>query len=160
MTHQSFDPQKLGRYTVIRVHYAYAGQPSGEKLFIFLRHEVLDGKKFCWCIKATSQVQRFSEEMLKGCISYKANEVEFFNQDTVIDTSNILTLLHDTLDKEASLGRYQIEGKMPDDFHEKFVAAIRSSTTLEPKRKAKLLESVGESLHTASSKVLPLSKHD
>jgi hypothetical protein len=85
--------------------------------------------------------------MLKGCISYRRNEIPFFREDTLIDTSNILTLLHDTLEKEARLGRYRSEGIMPDDFHGKFVSAVRASTILEPKRKARLLEAVGESLY-------------
>jgi hypothetical protein len=146
MNLQSFDPQQIGRYTVIRVHYEYAGQPAGEKLFVVLRHDSVNKQAFCWCIKATSQVQRFTEEMLKGCVFYKQDDVSFFEKDTVIDTSNILTLLHETLKKEAALGRYRIEGKLPDDFHAKFVRAVRTSTTLEPKKKLKLLEAVGESL--------------
>ena len=146
MNPQSFDPQKIGRYTVIRVHYEYPGQPAENKLFVVLRHDVQYGQAFCWCIKATSQVQRFTEEMLNGCIRYSASEVPFFDKDTIIDTSNILTLLHETIKKEAGLGRYRIEGKLPDDFHEKFIATVRASTNLEPKKKLKLLEAVGESL--------------
>ena len=90
-------------------------------------------------------MQRFSAEILKGCVFYKAGE-SIFKEDTVIDPSNILTLEHSTLGKEAANGRYCIVGKMPDDFHGKLVTAIRASRTLEPKRKAKLLEAVGESL--------------
>jgi hypothetical protein len=146
MNPHSFDPQKIGRYSVIRVYYEYPGQPGGEKLFIVLRHEVLEHKTFCWCIKATSQVHRFSEEVLKGCIFYKAKEADFFDKDTVIDPSNILTLLHETLQREAVKGRYKVEGKMPEDFHGKFVAAVRASSLLEPKKKLKLLGAVGETL--------------
>jgi hypothetical protein len=155
MNPQPFDPQQVGRYTVIRVYYEYANQPGGEKLFVVLKHERLGKQVFCWCVKATSQVQRFSEEMLRGCVFYSANELTFFERATVVDTSNILTLLHETLGKEAARGRFCIEGKMPDDFHEKFVGAVRNSTILEPKKKAKLLAAVGESLYpsgdTASS---------
>ncbi len=84
--------------------------------------------------------------MLNGCIRYQANELPFFAKETLIDTSNILPLLHETLKREAALGRYQIEGKMPDDFHGKFIAAVRASTTLEPKKKVRLLSAVGEFL--------------
>jgi len=146
MNPQSFDPQRVGRYAVIRVYYEYANQPGGEKLFVVLKHAQLGDRTFCWCIKATSQVQRFTDEMLKGCIFYKAKEVAFFDLDTVVDTSNMLPLLHDTLKKEATNGRFCVEGKMPSDFHERFVKAVRASTTLEPKKKAVLLEAVGESL--------------
>jgi hypothetical protein len=50
------------------------------------------------------------------------------------------------MNTEADLGRYKILGKMPADFHARFVAAVRASTTLEPKKKAALLEAVGEPL--------------
>jgi hypothetical protein len=142
---QSFDPLQIGRYTVICVYYEYAGQPGGMKLFVSLRQGVQAGQGFCFCIKATSQVQNFSPEMLKGCVYYKAGET-LFEQNTVVDPSNILTLLHSTMSEEANLGRYKILGKMPADFHERFVAAVRASITLEPKKKSVLLEAVGESL--------------
>jgi hypothetical protein len=145
MIPQAFDPQEISRYSVIRVYYEYGGQPGGQKLFVVLRHDSLGAQKFCWCIKATSQVQRFSKEMLQGCVFFKAGE-SLFEQDTVVDPSNILTLLHETLGNESARGRYRVEGKLPDDFHQRFVTAVRASTTLEPKKKAKLLGAVGESL--------------
>ena len=145
MNQQYFDPQQIGRYTVISVYYEYPGQPGGMKLFVSLRQGVQSGQAFCWCIKATSQVQNFSQEMLKGCVYYKAGE-SLFDLDTVVDPSNILTLLHSTMSAEATLGRYEILGKMPGDFHDRFVAAVRASTTLEPKKKTALLNAVGESL--------------
>jgi hypothetical protein len=55
-------------------------------------------------------------------------------------------MLHETLRKESALGRYGVVGKMPSDFHQRFVAAIHASVTLEPKKKVKLLGAVGESL--------------
>jgi hypothetical protein len=146
MNPQSFDPAQIGRYTVVRVHYEYAGEPAGEKLFVVLRHDSAAQRDFCWCIKATSQVQRFTADMLKGCVFYAHGTVSFFTKDTVIDPSNILTLLHQTIANEAAKGRYRIEGKMPADFHQKFVDAVRASITLEPKKKMKLLEAVGETL--------------
>ena len=73
--------------------------------------------------------------MLKGCIVYEEGEVSFFDKETVIDTSNILTLLHATLAKEAVSDRYRIEGKMPDDFHNKFVRAVRPPRRLSQRRK-------------------------
>jgi hypothetical protein len=145
VSQQSFDPLKIGRYTVISVYYEYPDQPGGIKLFISLRQAKESGHPYCLCIKATSKVHHFSQEMLKGCIYYKVGE-SLFEEDTVVDPSNILSLLHQTIIAEAAKGRYRILGKMPDDFHERFVAAVRASTTLEPKKKAFLLEAVGESL--------------
>ena len=146
MIPQSFDPQRLGRYSVIRVYYEYVGQPGGEKLFIILKHKKSNQQTYCWCIKTTSQVKRFQADpdLLNGCVFYKAGELAFFDQDTIIDPANFMPLLHDTLQREATKGRYCVEGKMPDDFHQKIVAAMRSSTTLEPKKKLALLEAIGE----------------
>jgi hypothetical protein len=115
------------------------------KLFVSLRQGVEGGQAFCRCIKATSQVHRFSPEMLKGCVYYKAGE-SLFDLDTVVDPSNALRLWHSDMRAEANVGRYKILGKLPSDFHERFVTAVRSSITLEPKKKAALLEAVGESL--------------
>jgi hypothetical protein len=152
---QSFDALEIGRYSVVRIHYEYEGQPAEEKLFVVLRHNEEFGQKFCWCVKATSQVQNFTADMLKGCIAYKQGTIAFFPKDTIIDTSNILTLLHNTMASEAIKGRYCIEGKMPDDFHQKFVDAVRASITLEPKKKVVLLAAVGETLIPA---VLPAAQ--
>jgi hypothetical protein len=115
------------------------------KLFVSLRQGKELGEGYCSCIKATSQVHHFSPEMLKGCVQYKAGET-LFDLDTVVDPSNTLKLWHTTMNTEADLGRYKILGKMPADFHARFVAAVRASTTLEPKKKAALLEAVGEPL--------------
>ena len=90
-------------------------------------------------------MQRFSTEILKGCVFYKVGE-SLFEKDTVVDPSNIFTPSHNKLNEEAAKGRYRIIGKMPDDFHGRLVAAIRASRKLEPKKKAKLLEAIGESL--------------
>jgi hypothetical protein len=124
---ESFDPLKIGRYTVIRVHYEYTGQPPGEKLFVVLKHDYQNGQAFCWCLKATSQIKRYSAdaELMAGCVSYEKGELSFFQLDTVIDPSNFITMLHKTLQREAGRRRYRIEGKMPNDFHEQIANAIR-----------------------------------
>jgi hypothetical protein len=145
---EGFDPLKIGRYTVIRVHYEYSGQPPGEKLFVVLKHDNQQGQAFCWCLKATSQTQRYSAdaELMAGCVSYEKGELPFFQLDTVIDPSNFITMLHRTLQKEADAGRYRIEGKMPDKFQQEIANAIRNNPVLEPKKKKLLLELIGEKL--------------
>ncbi len=145
---EAFDPAKLARYSVFRVHYEYANQEPGEKLFVVLKH----GKKlltpYCMCIKATSRTQRFQgdKSLLNCCISYKAGELPFFPLDTIIDPSNFIPMLHATLSAEATQGRYRIEGKMPEDFHKKLIQAIKGHPTIEPKTKQILLECIGEKL--------------
>ena len=145
---EPFDPHKLSRYTVIRVRYAYSGQPSEEKLFIVLNHEKQNGQTFCWCLKATSQVQNYAgkKDVLDACVIYDPKELEFFPLATVIDPNNPIPMLHSTLATAARRGEYRIEGKMPSDFHEKIVEAIRSHPVIEPKNKKILLEAIGESL--------------
>lgn len=145
---ESFDPQKIGRYTVFRAHYEYRDQPPGEKLFVALKHGTYGFDAFCWCIKATSQVQRFdlSAEARSQYVHYAAGELSFFPEDTIIDPSNFITMRHDTLASAAKAGKYHIEGEMPTDFHGKIASAIRASKLLEPKKKLALLESIGEPL--------------
>jgi hypothetical protein len=132
----------------MRVLYDYDGDPDAEKLFLALRHDVAHGPAFCWCIKATSQVARFmaDADLLKGCVHYPKGELPFFDLETIIDPSNFITLLHSTIEKAAIANGYRVEGSMPADFHAKIAAAIRSSITLEPKRKAILLQCIGEKL--------------
>jgi hypothetical protein len=147
MMSESFDAQRIGRYSVFRVWYEYKNQEPGEKLFIALKHSAYGASMFCWCIKATSQVQRFaaSPQLSTSYVEYAPGEVPFFFKHTIIDPSNFMTMLHSTLAAEAAKGRYRIEGKMPSDFHQKLTSAIRASKTLEPKKKLALLTSIGES---------------
>jgi hypothetical protein len=48
------------------------------------------------------------------------------------------------LKDEWGLTGLRSRGKMPAYFHDKIVAAIKKSTLLEPKKKAALLEAIGE----------------
>lgn len=99
-------------------------------------------------IKATSKVERFRTEkaLWDACIFYKKGTVAFFTMDTIVDPSNYIPMLHSTLIKEANKGRYRIEGKMPDGFHEKLVRAIKIHPTIEPKQKKIILECINEAL--------------
>jgi hypothetical protein len=143
---ENFDPLKIGRYTVIRVHYEYTDQPAGEKLFIVLGHGKHNGQAFCWCIKTTSQTQRFKAdpELMAACVCYRAKEISFFPVETIVDPSNYMPMTHDTLMKASKRGRYRIEGKMPHDFHSKISKCIRVHPAIEPKKKAILLAVIGE----------------
>lgn len=130
------------------MYYEYAGQPGKENLYIALKHDNFKGTQFCYCIRATSQLQRFlaDKALFAACVFYKARALQFFDVDTIIDPSNYITMRHSTLASEAKKGRYRIEGKMPQDFHKKIVDAIRKHPVIEPKNKAILLACIGETL--------------
>jgi hypothetical protein len=132
---ESFNVQQLTPEKMVN-----SAQLTPKKIFGF--------DTFCWCIKATSQVQRFdaSPEAKSQYVSYSAGDLSFFPQDTIIDPRNFITMRHDTLASAAKRGRYCIEGQMPSDFHGKITSAIRISKLLEPKKKIRLLESIGEPL--------------
>jgi hypothetical protein len=145
---EGFDSVKLGRYSVFRVHYEYADQEPGEKLFIVLKHARKVLTSYCMCIKATSHIERFRADkaLWDACVFYKKGTLPFFRLDTIVDPSNFIPMLHSTLKAEADKGRYRIEGKMPEDFHKKIVEAIRKHPVIEPKKKSVLLECIGETL--------------
>jgi hypothetical protein len=113
---------------------------------VVLSHDSHLGKDFCWCIKATSKLQRFliDQKLLASCVVYSAGEIPFFPVDTLIDPSNHIPMIHATLLQESKLGRYWVKGRMPQDFHQRIAAAIRSHPVLEPKRKLILLTAIGE----------------
>jgi len=139
---ESFDPLKIGRFTVIRVHYEYPNEFPEEKLFIVLRHAVEKGDPVCHCIKPTSRTDRFEVDprLLRGVILYPANQLPFFYRRTIVDPNNPLKISHSLLEREAGLGRFKIEGVMPEDFRTKLVEAIKQSFVLEPKNKKYLME--------------------
>ena len=62
----------------------------------------------------------------------------------MIDPVNLMRIPHAHLQRESYQARYKVEGKMPDDFHGKLVAAIKKSIVLEPKKMKLLLSYVGE----------------
>jgi hypothetical protein len=145
---EPFDPQKLSRYTVIRVRYAYSGQSAEEKLFIVLKHVKQGRHVYCWCIKTTSQTDHYvgKEDVLAACVKYDPGEISFLPLLTIIDPNNPIPMYHSTLESAAHKGEYKIEGKMPPDFHKKIVEAIRKHPVIEPKNKKILLEAIGEKL--------------
>lgn len=140
-----FDPQQLARYTVIRVYFEYQNQPAEEKLFVVLRH--FNGTRpRSLCLKATSKTQRFESDpdLLAGCVLYAYDELRCFPQRTVIAPESFIEIDHWYIDKQASKGRYRVEGRLPADFHGKLIAAIKNSIVLSPNEAKMLLEAIGE----------------
>jgi hypothetical protein len=111
-----------------------------------LRHSREKNGDTCWCIKATCRTARYeADPMLRaGIVLYEARELPFFYEKTVIDPVSLIGILHSHLHKEANRNRYRIEGRMPDDFPAKLVAAINQSAVLEPKKAKYLLSCLKE----------------
>jgi hypothetical protein len=141
---ESFDPLKIGRFTVIRVFFEYPGQRGEEKLFIALRHAREKNGIVCHCIKATSRTLRYETDakLLAGVILYQPKELSFFYEKTVIDPASVQEIPHLHMQNEAARGRYRIEGVMPEDFRDKLTKAIGQSFVLEPKKKKHLLDCI------------------
>lgn len=81
---------------------------------------------------------------MKGAVLYEGKLLQFFSEKTAIDPDKLYEIPHSHMANESHKNRFRVEGKMPDDFHSKLVKAIRQSEVLEPKKKKKLLECIGE----------------
>jgi hypothetical protein len=140
-----FDPLKIGRYTVIHVWYEYPSQRGEEKYFIVLRHDKTSAGFICRCIKATSRIARFENDpdLLKGVVLYEQRTIPFFTERTVVDPDSKLDIDHSHLKDQSRKNRFRVAGKMPEDFHERLVKAIKDSDQLAPKIKRELLGFVG-----------------
>jgi len=88
------------------------------------------------CMKATSQtgLYRNNPELMAGCVLYRAGEVRAFSTETVIQADNLFAIFHKDL-----CDPNRVVGPLPADFHEKIMAAIRSSVRLDENWKRKLL---------------------
>jgi hypothetical protein len=85
---------------------------------------------------------------MQGSVLYnvEAEVKAFFPQPTIIDPGFLHQIYHAHLHSEASKKQYRVEGKMPADFHQRLVAAIKKNVLLEPKKKREILGYIGESL--------------
>jgi hypothetical protein len=143
---QPFDPQQIGRYTVVRVPIDFPGQPLELKLFVVLNHVTSTPHPYCTCLKITSQTQLYeaTPEALAGCVLYQAGEIPFLPKKSVIQPDNSFNIAHAHFERNAKFKDFRIEGVMPNDFHARLVAAINNSTVLTPKKAASLLNAIGE----------------
>jgi hypothetical protein len=149
-----FDPQKLSRYTVFRVYYEFPGElRHEEKYFVVLRHIKRDSDPLCCCIKPTSKVARYLADpsLLRGVIFYEGKALRFFGEDTIIDPDQDKEIPIAHLIAQAKSGRYRVEGRMPEDFHDKLVKAIKQSKMLSDKRKSLLLGYINENADAADA---------
>jgi hypothetical protein len=140
-----FDPQEIGRYSVVRVHFEFPPEPPDLKRFVVLKH--VGGKyPHCKCLKTTSNTAIYERtpELLAGCVIYEAEELELFNKKTAIQPDNSFNIAHEHFERYAKLNKYMHAGKMPEDFHERLVKAIIASPLMSTKQKNELLVAIDE----------------
>ena len=142
---EPFDPIKIGRYTVVRVHFDFPNDED-EKLFVVLNHVNPGRNPYCKCLKITSNTQLYesSPEMLASCVLYQAGEVQFLPKKSAVEPDNSFNIAHEHFERQSKKHEYRVEGKLPDGFHKRLVAAIKNSYGLSPKKKNELLEAIDE----------------
>jgi len=95
-------------------------------------------------MKATSQTTLYdnNKDMRSGVVYYKAGEIAYFPLNTAIQPDNLHPIPHLEISKCHGNSSLKILGKMPEDFHDKLVAAIKASITLSEDRKQNLLSRI------------------
>ena len=93
------------------------------------------------CLKATSRLKRYEDEpeLMQGCVLVRASESDCFRKDTIVQADNLFPVRHSFLQEDTC-----IIGQLPQDFHEKIVAAIKVNIVLEPRRKQRLLQELSK----------------
>ena len=135
----TFDPTSIPQFSVIAVPYAFPDDPEPLlKRFVVICHK--DNHAFC--IKATSNVflYRGDPRMLAGCVFYRANEVPFFECDTVIQPDNQVAISHERIKEYELRKQFAVLGVLPDDFAGRLRAAANNSVLIEPLKKERLLK--------------------
>lgn len=119
---------------------------SDLKLFVVLRHFASGNRPSCLVIKITSNTSFYesSPDRLASCVLYQAGEVAFLPKKSVIEPHNEFNIGHEHFERSAKNNEFKVEGKMPDDFHARLVAATRDSCLMNQKEKTRLLEAIGE----------------
>ncbi len=131
----NFNPASIAKYSVIRLPHKFSGESEHQrKRFVVLGHH----SEHAICIKATSKVEIYknNKELMEGCVFYKAKEVSFFEQETVVQPDNQVAIPYRQLKECKQKGELEILGQLPEHFEADLIVAIEDSITLtEPKRK-------------------------
>jgi hypothetical protein len=145
---EPFEPDKIGRYTVVQVYFEFPDEPVDFKMFVVLRHEASSAHVFCRCVKATSQTEYYEErpELLPECVIYEPGE-SLFPKRTIVAPRESHNIAHAHFERYASKKQFKILGKMPADFHQRLILAITNSQLLKPKDQRTLLNAIGAGDH-------------
>jgi len=139
---EPFDPQKIGKYSVVQVYFEFPEEDPDFKIWVVLKHYGDGNRKACKCVKATSQFHWYGDDpdRLKGVVIYEANHI--FSKKTAIEPHTHRNIAHEHFDRYARKKQYQRLGVMPPDFHQRFIDAVANSEQLKPKEIRELLEAV------------------
>lgn len=121
--------------------YQFQGKQDPEaKLFVCICHEAAHAI----CMKATSQVVIYenNKEAMAGAVYYRAGELSFFPQNTVIQPDNQFPIPHTHLNTCHNSGTFAVLGRMPDDFRQRLIDAVKASVTMTSVRKQHILERI------------------
>jgi len=99
-----------------------------------------------FCLKATSRTASYEvdDDWLRGCVYYKAGDVDCFKRNTVIQIDNQFGIPYRAIAKAHREGKFKLLGQLPNDFHQKLIAAADRSFTLSPIKRKRLLQMIGE----------------
>jgi hypothetical protein len=92
-------------------------------------------------MKATSQTTLYenNKDMKAGVVYYKAGELSYFSMNTAIQPDNLHPIPHAEIAKCYANSSLKLLGQMPEDFHDKLVAAVKASITLSEDRRLSIL---------------------
>ena len=127
------------RFSVIRLPHKFIDEDKiTSKRFVVIGHE----KEFAICIKATSQIEVFKNNPSKmvGSVSFKANECECFDKDTLVEPDNQIPIRHDAITKADRDSTLTILGELPKDFGAKLIEAVENSETMSEMEQKRLLK--------------------
>jgi hypothetical protein len=82
--------------------------------------------------------------MLASVVLYQAGDVSFLKKKSVIDPDSTFNIAHEHFQRHSEQQEFKVEGKMPEDFHARLVAAIKKSILLNLNEKNELLEAISE----------------
>jgi hypothetical protein len=120
--------------------YVYQDEPAVPKIFVMICHE----GSCAICFKATSGVDIYENnpDLKAGVVFYKAKSLPFFPLNTAIQPDNPHPIAHVDIRRCMTNGSFEHLGEMPDNFGDLLVAAIKSSITMKPSRKANWLKRI------------------
>jgi hypothetical protein len=139
------DPSRITQFEVIQVYYEFQGEPPDYKYFVAVCHEDIRGGKHVLCMKATSKTTKYDNDKAQkaGCVCYEEGECGCFPEKTVVQPDNMIPISYEHLIEQEKRGKFKHKGKLPDDFREKIIQAVKASITVPPKWKDQILKKLG-----------------
>ena len=128
---KSFTP-----FDVLRFPYEFKGDPETKvKLWIVARN--VEEREILICFKPTSVTTRYDKELIsmKGVVEYKPGDLPPFSVRTIIDPESRTPFPYSYLRSCYANSKFEIVGKLPDDFRDKMLAAVERKPEWRRKNK-------------------------